>query len=300
VMRPAPLAQLLFLAVLETTGAAQEAPAVPTGFCPACRHQLPQLHLKHLDRTLALSRPKVPCLPTAMPSSREPVPCPALRRNISETVTGSSARRQDNKVAHVFSWSEPWAQQRMCAGSFVEMGAWDGKFGTNTAMFERLGWRGLCVEPSPTAFAELVRNRPECINVNALISNQTGIEQYLQMSVQGWSGMEKFMSQKLLKELKAQKITIQKRMGVKTMPLGHLLARHEMQHVDLFSLDVEGAEMEVLSAIDFGRVTFGAFLIENGASPEIIEFLESKGYNMLGGVDKIDILWGNACLYPSL
>ena len=58
--------------------------------------------------------------------------------------------------------------------------------------------------------------------------------------------------------------------------------------------------MEVLSAIDFGRVTFGAFLIENGASPEIIEFLESKGYNMLGGVDKIDILWGNACLYPSL
>jgi hypothetical protein len=34
-------------------------------------------------------------------------------------------------------------------------------------------------------------------------------------------------------------------------------------HVDLFVLDVEGAEMIVLDSIDFNKLTFGAWMIES-------------------------------------
>jgi hypothetical protein len=45
-------------------------------------------------------------------------------------------------------------------GIFVDIGAYDGEKFNNTLFFERfMGWRGLCVEPLPSAFAKLVARR---------------------------------------------------------------------------------------------------------------------------------------------
>ena len=52
----------------------------------------------------------------------------------------------------------------------VEIGANDGVHMANSYFFEQhLGWRSLCVEANPITFSRLVRNRPRCINVNALV-----------------------------------------------------------------------------------------------------------------------------------
>ena len=195
-------------------------------------------------------------------------------------------------MERVFGW-----QHNRCTGSFVELGAWDGLFGSNTARFERQGWRGLCIEPDPSNFRLLTQNRPSCVNVNALASDRVGKATYVQTTNQGFNGLQKFLDMSKLQEAGVKVVS---RLKVPTVPLSHLLARHEMWHVDLLSLDVEGAEMVVLRSIDFGNFTFGAMLIEvgpQGARPPMLRLLASHGYRLLGMVDAHDALWVNSCLY---
>ena len=50
-----------------------------------------------------------------------------------------------------------------CVGSFVELGATNGKTDSNASFFEEnLGWRGVCIEPNPELFRQLALNRPRC------------------------------------------------------------------------------------------------------------------------------------------
>jgi hypothetical protein len=39
-------------------------------------------------------------------------------------------------------------------GYFVEIGCWDGELISQTAVLERAGWRGICVDPFPRNFEE--------------------------------------------------------------------------------------------------------------------------------------------------
>jgi FkbM family methyltransferase len=53
---------------------------------------------------------------------------------------------------------------------WADLGAWSGKALSNTYRLAELGWSGLAVEPSPSAFAELMKNhamhpRVTCVNV---------------------------------------------------------------------------------------------------------------------------------------
>ncbi len=62
-------------------------------------------------------------------------------------------------------------------GRFLDVGAWDGRTFSNTLRLAELGWSGVCVEPSPTAFSGLLKvhqNNPEIILVNAAISASGG------------------------------------------------------------------------------------------------------------------------------
>ena len=54
-------------------------------------------------------------------------------------------------------------------GYFVEAGALDGVQASNTLLLEEdYGWTGICVEPDPQLYAELVENRT-CICENACL-----------------------------------------------------------------------------------------------------------------------------------
>ena len=56
----------------------------------------------------------------------------------------------------------------------VEIGANDGLHMSNSRFFEmQLGWRSLCVEANPQVYKRLQTNRPNCINVNALVGQRS-------------------------------------------------------------------------------------------------------------------------------
>lgn len=77
------------------------------------------------------------------------------------------------------------------------------------------------------------------------------------------------------------------------MPLHLILETVKVNHVNFFSLDVEGAELEVIKGIDWDRFSFDVMVMERDnpkrADPDletlsdtaqIIEILTSKGYRV--------------------
>ena len=63
-------------------------------------------------------------------------------------------------------------------GFFLDIGAHDGVNGNNTFLFEKIGWSGVCIEPIPSVFEKLKKNR-KCLLVNSAISNNNGEDDFL-------------------------------------------------------------------------------------------------------------------------
>ena len=114
-------------------------------------------------------------------------------------------------------------------------------------------------------------------------------------SDQGYNGIERFVD---LAKLSRAGVSITSRSLIPSVPLAHLLARSNMQHVDFFSLDTEGAELQVLRSINFEATTFGVLLVEDeGSHEEFTTLLEGHGYFLYARLGHNDYLWANACLF---
>jgi FkbM family methyltransferase len=158
-------------------------------------------------------------------------------------------------------------------GFFVEAGANDGLFQSNTALLERsLDWEGLLVEPSARACEAARRNRRAPVYNCALVAADfagdtvTGdFDGYPMGSVEG---------ARLGRE------------GAYTVPartLQSILDERGVEQVDFLSLDAEGYELEILRGVDFARTRFGHMLIElyPGNHEETVAHLAAAGYELL-------------------
>lgn len=153
-------------------------------------------------------------------------------------------------------------------GVYVDVGANDGVFVSNTYALYRLGWRGVCVEPNPVAYSALRIARPEdtCVNV-AVGATEGQIELSWRGDITEGSVVGRFADTD----------------NVCTVPQTTLASIFRSCNVpaefDLLSLDVEGMEEEVLRGVDW-----------ESHSPRIV-ILE---YNSEGRVrsDAFDYLYG--------
>jgi len=186
-------------------------------------------------------------------------------------------------------------------GIFVEVGALDGFGASNTYFFEKeRNWSGLLIEPNPIEFNKMDLNpRPLSKKENCAISD---IEKDITfLSIGGpcnvLSGIMEFYNPQHIQrinnelamyasypeghELHSTKEVIK----MKAVRLQTLFDKYEMKDIDLISIDVEGAEMQVLNSIDFDKMNITCFLIENnyGLQKES-EFLKSKGYAHAGNI----------------
>ena len=182
-------------------------------------------------------------------------------------------------------------------GFFVEFGAGDGVFHSNSLFFEKhLCWTGLCVEPSKYIFEKLVENRPRCTRVWGAICNsdQTQRKYTDVLSPTGWTGWSGFFDTFSLQH-KAQIAEKERTQGwrtetylVKCHTLESLLrdyAPHGMATgVDYLSIDTEGSEKEIIDSIDFGRLKMsGVVQVEANLN----EILQLRDANAIQNVQKI-------------
>jgi FkbM family methyltransferase len=176
-------------------------------------------------------------------------------------------------------------------GFFVELGANDGFTQSNTLHLEIYkNWRGVLIEPSPHLFLSCVDFRSRdgnSIFCNACVpfdfqEKYVDIEYANLMSVSTNLGsdledMNAFISDTAKPHLRQFERDLKFGAAPKTLT-SILDASKAPREIDLLSLDVEGAELEVLKGVDFSAYSFKYMLIECRDLERMSSFLEPLGY----------------------
>lgn len=138
-------------------------------------------------------------------------------------------------------------------GFFVECGSFDGLTESACKFFEEtLHWTGLNIEPVPYAFNLLLQNRPNCINENCALYSSNTTKTFTQAIHPefgrhfGNGSLQHTESHK--QELLAKNCTFET-YEVQTIKFSDLYSKYQLSTIDLFVLDVEGAELEALKGI---------------------------------------------------
>lgn len=187
---------------------------------------------------------------------------------------------EDNKQGRIEIKILPYLKN-IDNGFFVEAGALDGLFMSNTKILEDLGWNGILVEPAPKAAAKCAQNRRSLVANCALVSKDYKQDMIVgdfffdgEDGIGAWSGIHK------------NAYGIRAAVSVPATTLNRILKERNVSHVDFLSLDVEGYELEVLKGIDFPTTNISYILIEVNIKDytlkELDDYLAQFGYKNLG------------------
>jgi FkbM family methyltransferase len=192
-------------------------------------------------------------------------------------------------------------------GYFVELGANNGVDQSNTLYFEKYrNWRGVLVEPTPHNFLACKKNRSVKSHIfcNACTSFDYS-SKYVDIAYSNLMstplGLDSDLTNPMAHaELGKQFLASSDEnfvFGALATPLNALLDIAESPKViDLLSLDVEGAELEVLRGIDHQRYRFKYLCIESRNKERIETYLSSIGYTSLQQLSEHDYLFSDKSL----
>ena len=182
---------------------------------------------------------------------------------------------------------------------FVDVGARDGVFISNTYILEKEhDWNGICVEPHPELFKELIKKRQvPCLNIAIADVAEVGVNLEFAMWKEGpigHSGLSEYYNDKHLGMLKDYEHEM---IMVNCFPLKKILRDNNIKRVDVLDIDVEGAETSTIHSINFEECHFNLIATE-GANPEIEKFLYSKGFRFLTRLKGVYVYLNNIQIPP--
>ncbi|CAG0922098.1 unnamed protein product [Notodromas monacha] len=181
------------------------------------------------------------------------------------------------------------------SGVFFEAGALDGEILSTSLYLERtLNWTGLLAEMNPMAIELLLaKNRKSWIAPVCLSPRRKPIKVEMNMLHDPkllhtmWGAT--ISAKKWAKNMKTwnHKGKVPFSATVDCYPLEALLSAANFQEIDLFSLDVEGVELQVLKTINWDNVKIKVILLDLLHTEEgeaaVAEFLQSVGFVYIRG-----------------
>jgi FkbM family methyltransferase len=172
-------------------------------------------------------------------------------------------------------------------GFYMDVGAHDGVTLNNTLYFEKYNnWSGINIELIKEVFDKLVINRPININLNCAVCNNNGETDFLNNTgyTEMLSGIKSTFDPRHLQRLEYENIhtcSSTQIIKVKTKKIETICDENNISHINYLSIDVEGAEFEVIKSINFDKVFIDIIGFEdnyNDVSVQIIEYLENKNF----------------------
>ena len=156
-------------------------------------------------------------------------------------------------------------------GFYVDVGSGDGEYESNTKLLDDLGWKGVCIDPFPQNMS-----RRTCQMFTQPVLDESG--KHVQFRSAGlYGGIETNLNRHKTTASQAPLVDLV------TATLDEILAKaHAPRDIDFMSIDVEGAEYDVLRGLSFDRFSVGSFTIEHnyeaGKRDAIHKLLAAKGY----------------------
>jgi len=196
-------------------------------------------------------------------------------------------------------------------GYFVELGANNGVHQSNTLYFEKYrGWRGVLVEPTLHNYLMCRQNRAAnnkffcnaCASfdykdkfVEIIYSNLMSVPLGLESDIADPVGHAKEGKQFL------QAFEENVSFGAVAKTLNQILLEADAPKlIDFLSLDVEGAEVEVLRGLDHAQFKFKYACIENRSFDRLNDFMVKKGYVFVEKLSNWDYLFASQEEFPAL
>jgi FkbM family methyltransferase len=183
-------------------------------------------------------------------------------------------------------------------GFFIEAGANDGLKQSNTHYLEkRRGWSGLLIEPIPELAARCKESRKKSVVVETVLvpfersgSSVEMLDLDLMTMVIGDDGSSLDQDEHRRTAEAIQRIT-GKLILINGIALSELIEIHGNPHIDFFSLDVEGYELDVLNGLDLSRHRPSFILVETKDKDKVVEKLDDY-YKLIAQPSHHDFLFG--------
>jgi len=181
-------------------------------------------------------------------------------------------------------------------GFYVDIGAFHPKVFSNTYLFYKRGWRGVCVEPNPEAKwkFKMVRPRDTFVNVGVIPRTQELKNSRTQNDELTYfvfdEGATNTFSAEVAEENKKVGRKLIKTIRIPVMEINSLLKKYvpEKQKIDLLSIDVEGMDEAILKSIDWKKWKPEVVVCEeirtqiSDVRSQMEKFFGEKGYEMVG------------------
>lgn len=185
-------------------------------------------------------------------------------------------------------------------GVFLDIGAHDGVFLSNTYFFEKhRNWTGICFEPNPRLFQQLIKNR-SCICIEGAASDKNGTFEFMDIEgVEALGGIvEKYDSrhlERIDRDIEKYGGKGKKIITVNGYNINEILIQNNFTNIDYLSIDTEGGELSILKAIDYKKIKIKLISVEVNypekgfytklknkfTKNSVKAFLESKGYRLI-------------------
>lgn len=151
-------------------------------------------------------------------------------------------------------------------GRFLDIGANDGITLSNTHALALLDWSGVCVEPSPAAFARLTAlyaERPDIVCINAAIGTESGTMTLHESGEHLGRGdvalLSTLIDAELLRWDREEFMSVE----AKVMTYAEAFAG---QKFDFISIDAEGMDIAIFQQIDLDAAECGMCIVEVNTS----------------------------------
>jgi len=164
-------------------------------------------------------------------------------------------------------------------GYFLDLAAADGMTHNNTYVLEKhFGWSGLCIEPNPVYYCQLLEHR-NCDTSPSVVSHR---QEMLPFRVDnGQLGGIVADDTDNNANIRGQELPNATIISLPAKTLNQILIEHQAPAIiDYFSLDVEGSEERIISTLDFDAYQFGCITIER-PTLKVNEILFDQGYRFV-------------------
>ena len=157
----------------------------------------------------------------------------------------------------VFLWRALAPRVHHSVGFWIDVGAYDPVEDSVTKEFSRHGWRGINIEPVEPFYRRFLDDRPNDINIHALVSDHEGEGRFYEVVGHQLGTMEARFA-----ERHARAGFEMREYELPTLTLTRICEQHAPPEIHFLKIDVEGHEANVLAGMDFARFRPWLLIIE--------------------------------------